>query len=454
MLLAILLAMGTSCKKYLDVKPNGRTVPNTAEEFAAIVHSILNRIDYGSDETLLGNSTTVLDLESYSENLDASVGEYKPGISVAVYAGSHINKQQKRYADHYSVIKDCNIILANLENDGRELNSNVLGVAYAMRAISYYNLLREYCGTFESNEQPGLALIEDFDMEAQPARSSYGETASFIERDLKKAISFQVKQDVFRFTEDVSRAYLARLYFWTEQWDKAAEVAEDLLIRYPLVKGDEYVKLIQSRNTGGGNVLLRTFYFSNQSSNINYEKSMELIQTRPVTRELVELFTEKDQDIRYTFYFNSHRLSTKNLFANIRTDEMCLMLAEIFTHKGDHAKALSYLNMLRAHRIVHYKPLTMTSLPTVKSYNVIKQDASGKPLSALMQAVLNERRKELYAEGDRFFELKRNGSPEFWVAFNGFKYTMEPYLYTYPLPRIDVEISDGLVQNPGYEKLK
>jgi hypothetical protein len=68
----------------------------------------------------------------------------------------------------------------------------------------------------------------------------------------------------------------------------------------------------------------------------------------------------------------------------------------------------------------------------------------------LMQAILNERRKELYGEGDRFWELKRNGSPSFWVAANGRRYTTQAFMYTFPIPKVDVQIINGLIQNPGY----
>ena len=35
----IMASLFTSCEKYLDVKPYGRTVPKTAEEFPALIHA-------------------------------------------------------------------------------------------------------------------------------------------------------------------------------------------------------------------------------------------------------------------------------------------------------------------------------------------------------------------------------------------------------------------------------
>ena len=41
----------------------------------------------------------------------------------------------------------------------------------------------------------------------------------------------------------------------------------------------------------------------------------------------------------------------------------------------------------------------------------------GNALTPLLYAIHCERRKELFLEGDRWYELKRNGCPEFWVAY-------------------------------------
>ena len=45
-----------SCNNYLDIKPYGRTIPKTAEEFSALIHTRLNSIDAGSDSYLVGNA--------------------------------------------------------------------------------------------------------------------------------------------------------------------------------------------------------------------------------------------------------------------------------------------------------------------------------------------------------------------------------------------------------------
>ena len=70
---------------------------------------------------------------------------------------------------------------------------------------------------------------------------------------------------------------------------------------------------------------------------------------------------------------------------------------------------------------------------------------------------LNERSKgneAFFGEGDRWFELKRNGMPT-WRIINDAtgiyqKYTMEEYMYTFPINKDDTELKDYIKQNEGY----
>jgi len=449
-LASVLALTGTSCKSYLDIKPYGKTIPKTSEEFAALLHTRLNEIDYASDDVMIGNASTIMEFECYTDNLDANLTSYPAGNTMPIYAGTRINNQQSRYEKLYQRIRDCNIIINNFNTQVTEEDKSVLGTAYAMRAVAYYHLLREFCEPFESVSQPGLPLVIEFDMESRPLRSNYGQTMEFIERDFVKAIGFNVKADIYRYTVDVTKAYLAKFYFWTKQWDKLIPYAKELLDNYPLLSGAAYQDMIQAQNAMKGNMIFRSYRFGDQSSNISYSSVKQIVTARPASKAFVDLFVEGEKDIRQTFYFNRIRQTTKNLMACIRTDDMCLMLAEAYAHKNENAEAISYLNLIRSKRISDYEDLTMDNLPPVNSASLIKRDAEGKPLTPLMQAILNERRKEFFAEGDRWYELKRNGRPTFWVANDGRKFVTEPYLYTFPLPRVDVELTPGLIQNPGY----
>ena len=155
--------------------------------------------------------------------------------------------------------------------------------------------------------------------------------------------------------------------------------------------------------------------------------------------------------MRYACSLDSKYLGIKVPEMRIRLAEIYLMLAECEAHLNHPKEALDMLNELRRHRISDVVPLTEASLPPLRSGARITEDALGQPLTPLMQAILDERRRELFLEGDRWFELKRCGSPQWWIISNGLKYTTKKYLYTAPIYTGDVDLNPEMQQNDGYE---
>lgn len=138
--------------------------------------------------------------------------------------------------------------------------------------------------------------------------------------------------------------------------------------------------------------------------------------------------------------------------ACVRSAEMCLILAESHAYLNQTKEALEYLNLLRSKRISDYSPYIMNSLPAVNEEALVRTNAEGNAFTPLLWAIHCERQKEMFMEGDRWFELKRNGRPEFWSAKNGLKYETKQFMYTAPIPSVDIDLISGMVQNEGYEK--
>lgn len=53
----------TSCDDYLDVKPYGKVVPKTAEEFSALIHNRLDEIDNGNIPPIILDIDKNIDFE-------------------------------------------------------------------------------------------------------------------------------------------------------------------------------------------------------------------------------------------------------------------------------------------------------------------------------------------------------------------------------------------------------
>ena len=67
-----LLVSAAGCRGYLNVQPQGEVIPETDEEFAAIIHNRLRDIEGGGDEYVIGNMDAIKHLEGCADNLDAA----------------------------------------------------------------------------------------------------------------------------------------------------------------------------------------------------------------------------------------------------------------------------------------------------------------------------------------------------------------------------------------------
>ena len=203
-----------------------------------------------------------------------------------------------------------------------------------------------------------------------------------------------------------------------------------------------------------GNMLIKSELISSSSSEQEGAGTYNSLNYRPVSKRFIDTFsdTEKSNDIRYEMNFSALRIATKFIFSGMRSAEMLLIRAESYYHKGSEDLALADINTLRGNRILNYEPLTLSTLPEpIPGTDYITQDVTGAPLTKLMALILTERRKELFLENDRFYELKRNGRPEFWVGVNGIKYTNRKFMYNFAIPIRDTKLIPGLQQNEGYE---
>ena len=76
--LMILLA---SCNNYLDVKPKGKIIPKTAEDFSTIIHYWLDQIEKGRDDVIIPNPEVMTTLEMFADDLNATQTSLKLSLT-------------------------------------------------------------------------------------------------------------------------------------------------------------------------------------------------------------------------------------------------------------------------------------------------------------------------------------------------------------------------------------
>jgi hypothetical protein len=113
---------------------------------------------------------------------------------------------------------------------------------------------------------------------------------------------------------------------------------------------------------------------------------------------------------------------------------MYLIRAEAYSRNGQPLLALADLNSVRSAR------------------NAVIGAETG---AALLNAIFVERRKELFMEGHRFFDLKRTTR----TIERAYEISGEPYVdeldpnareWNLPIPQSEIDANKEIVQNPGY----
>lgn len=451
--IAAFVLTAAGCDGYLNVKPQGEVIPETDEEFTAIIHNRLRDIEGGGDEYVIGNMDALKHLEGCADNLDANL---RVSPNLTFFAGEEIDSRQRAYEESWEIVRDCNIVTENLKGRDTDIAKGALAAAYSMKGIVYYNLLREFCQPWDNSkagELPGIPIVERFGINDRPGRGTIGQTYDYAKAQFEAALDLEPTKPEYIFTEWIIKAYQAKLDFWCEKWDSVISTCEDILANsgISLTPISEYAGMINSQYDASGEVLVRSHINNSSELDWYFSYTKSYLASRPVSARLVRLFGENpEKDVRYAASFNSKRMNVKTPECKVRLSEIVLMLSESYCHKGDSESALKWLNELRRNRIEGVADLTASSLPPVRENDRIVVDCEGNAVTPLLQAILDERRKELYMEGDRWYELKRNGCPEWWVINNGLKYTTKAYLYTSPISKSDVDLNPELEQNPGY----
>ena len=203
-------------------------------------------------------------------------------------------------------------------------------------------------------------------------------------------------------------------------------------------------------STGNGN--WETWMYGRQLD--DYEYYFTWAKWITPSRDLIRDFTEEGDEIRFNesvvyyectwnnYYPASHypfmykcRSSYQNRY-KLRLADILLMEAEAYAHQGNAQQAAALVNQIR------------------QRVNLKDIDVSGD----MVEKVLHERRLELAFEGQRWFDLCRNGKVEQYMnavyakdaGRLAQKRTFDENSYLLPLPQTALDENINLEQNPGY----
>lgn len=450
------LSGAVSCGKMLDAVAPKDQIPAdklTDNDLAQLTNGTLHQY-----EAFLKNLW--FEGDYYGENFQGG-----PGFT---YADVHGDLQSPsasipltRWRYCYSKLQYANLLIKSAEsaaNQDSEVVRTARGTGYLFRAMIYNGLVQRYGGVPIIRQPNTMDIIP---------RSSEDEVWKMILEDLDIA-----EQCLGTFTnlaypsKEAVWTLKAKVFLWTGNYDKAVTYADKVLAsQFRLESTSEgwagmYVYGASSNEIIFAPVNIRITdyirlyeYVNDSDGSFNYS---------PTDYVYANLFSDdalRSGDIRAAATFSQTDPKPVIKFPNGQGGQfianqdasqsplMCWRLADVYLAKAeaiwerdnDPENALPVIQEFMEKR---YVSVNLPSSMTNDEFETL---------------LLNENRREFYAEGHRWFDVKRIGqkrhSSDFstWINTQYDTWNGRDYLLYWPIPQDERDLSNGVyIQNPGY----
>ena len=423
-LLPLTSSLFTSCDSYIDITPKGSiTVDSTAQYYELIVNPL--RSYYPSSYILLSDNQWAKesDILGYeSQTMDGINFTFNEKADRTIFADNGL------YENMYALIMRSNLIIDNIDatTGDESLKRLVKAEARTFRAWDHFLAVNTFAKAYDpatAATDGGVCMMEHYDLEATPTKSTVAQVYDFIIKDLEESVDLLQEKpvNIYHPNKAFGYALLAKVYLFHRDWEKAKSAAEASL-RLNSALAD--YNLI---NDAGGTAFYKNYAKENNPEVLSYHwlsgwgsgEQVALYHYGMISPELKQLF--ESNDLRYKLFLRDKGTSITLWFdsgsgaaiwtpaitnldrftymmVGLRTAEVYLMLAEANARLNQLSQATDYVNQLRAKRLSGTK--TSIEVPSTQK--------------EMMDQIILERRKEMLFGFNRFFDLKRfNLEPEY-----------------------------------------
>lgn len=398
LIVTVMAAVQSGCKKYLDAKPSkSLVVPSSVEDLQALL----------DDNSAMNNDNFIL-AESSADNYYITDNQWQ-ALNID-YRNTYIWGDEIISASNFSnewfvlyqQVNTANTVLDNLKNISRTAQNakawdNVEGSALFYRSFCFAMIAFNWAVAYDSTTagtDPGIPLRLNSDFNEPSERASVAATYGQIINDLKTAAALlpAVPLHVLRPSKAAAYALLARIYLSMAQFKEAGIYTDSsLAINSSLL---DYNTL---RSAPGEYYSFPQF---NKEVIFCYAGYSTLVDNYKARIDSGLYRSYDDNDLRKTLFFfantdgsqafKGNYTGSYGLFTGLATDELYLNKAECLARSGNTAAAQDILHQLLTTRwkTATYQP------PAIAAQDVL-------PL------ILEERRKELLMRNIRWMDIKR-----------------------------------------------
>ncbi len=485
MLMAALFTslVGWTCQKALEEKPRSlltdKVFYTTASDAILAVNAAYDHMGGGTSSADFGgvyfNSFWVIQAVT-SDNGQAGNQDANT-IQLSEFRHDPNNAHvEDVWEDTYKTINVANIALANIPSIAMDdgLKSRLLGEVYFIRGLMYFELVRMFGAV-------PLQLTPTTDLSVLSVERTDAETVyQQIIADLKEAESRLPNQysgaDVGRATTGAASALLAKLFLTRGDWVSARDHAGRVMSLGVYRLLDDYAQVFKISNNNSEEIIFGINYTFNNDAiwetsqfnvralplALNRNSNSWEVPTRDVYNDFDALdrrwevtfattFTESDGTV-LTFdphvfkYWDQEAEPTASSsgadFYKLRYADVLLMFAEAENEVNGGPSAEAYEALNRVRRRARFDGEEERS---------VLPDLTGLDQNAFRQAVWKERRREFVWEGQRWFDLVRQGRLKQRVEAAKPSVIVDDQKHIlFAIPQRERDLNENLSQNPGY----
>lgn len=448
-----LFFLGSSCTKVVDLAPENSTYEDVfwqnqkeAEQGVAGAYALLRRSLHGGyDYTsffMYGDVPTGEFTEAGASSFDRYVLNQVRDFN---FNGSYVDGND--WGSYYKVIAQCNLVMkkvpeipdAKFTDDATITKNKLIGEAYFLRAFTLFYISRIW------GDVPVVTQLEDALQSEDIGQTPAADVMKQCIADCQEAITrlswgyANSSETAVRANKGSVYALLAHIYMWTGDAEKAAAAAEEVIEKggYSLVSRENYKNVFIGQSSEGIFEIARGYSQGETSlqSGFQYKCLKDpyvsaKTEACVVNKTLVNSLYTDPNDVRRNVYFADMTTTTPILikYANViygnaatKTDAyvsnnlIIFRLADILLL---HAEALAKLDRFGEAR---------TALKEVTD-RAGEEEYTGAD-SDLYEYIIDERSRELFCEGHRYYDMVRSGFLEEKLGMAGSRINKKGYYW-------------------------
>ena len=401
-------------------------------------------------------------ITSVSSDISQSVGTWDFYREMDTYVTVPGNLENRNlWSEAYATVNHANNIIAevsNLDNLSQDMKDQIVGEAYFIRALAYFDLTRTFGGVPGVAGTQGVPLVTEpsrqIDESSYPSRASIADSYGQVESDLSEAESrLSGFSNPNRASEASVKALYSRLYLYIQDYSQAEQYATEVIDNYNFQLVDDYSSIFKDENTSEAIFELafnttdpssiRGWYFPSSRGGRGdialHDDYAEMVMSRS-DDERGDLIAF-DENVGVYYPTKYQKSGDDDNIQILRLAEMYLTRAEARARQEtpDVAGALSDLNEIR----------NRAGLQDTAGTGVDEPDE-------VLQAIEKERGIEFIIEGHRWYDLVRTGRAMNVLTnidrTNGEPVSLDdPGRMVFPIPSRDMDANDNLDQNEAYQ---